>query len=130
MGSLKRNGRAKRIYRDCIQKRAEGAAGAVVACHRPVHQVEESPHQEQDTAEGERPPREAHGAAERDQYTEHREQIGIEGATEEEGEDPLYIVNLHTNFNKCDYGLEAGNEYNLTVYFNDILAARTKLRIR
>jgi len=48
---------------------------------------------------------------------------------QEEGEDPLYIVNLHTNFNKCDYGLEAGNEYNLTVYFNDILAARTKLRI-
>ena len=49
---------------------------------------------------------------------------------QEEGEDPLYIVNLHTNFNKCDYGLEAGNEYNLTVYFNDILAARTKLRIK
>lgn len=48
---------------------------------------------------------------------------------QEEGEDPLYIVNLHTNFNKCDYGLEAGNEYNLTVYFDDILAARTKLRI-
>ncbi len=48
---------------------------------------------------------------------------------QEEGEDPLYIVNLHTNFNKCDYGLEAGNEYNLTVYFNDILAASTKLRI-
>ncbi len=48
---------------------------------------------------------------------------------QEEGEEPLYIVNLHTNFNKCDYGLEAGNEYNLTIYFNDILAARTKLRI-
>ena len=48
---------------------------------------------------------------------------------QEEGEDPLYIVNLHTNFNKCDYGLEAGNEYNLTIYFNNILAASTKLRI-
>ena len=48
---------------------------------------------------------------------------------QEEGEEPLYIVNIHTNFNKCDYGLEEGNEYNLTVYFNNILAARTKLRI-
>jgi len=49
---------------------------------------------------------------------------------QEEGEDPLYIVNLHTNFNKCDYEIEAGNEYNLMVFFNDILAAKTKLRIK
>ena len=48
---------------------------------------------------------------------------------QEEEEEPLYIVNIHTNFNKCDYGLEEGNEYNLTIYFNEILAARTKLRI-
>ena len=48
---------------------------------------------------------------------------------QEEGEEPLYIVNIHTNFNKCDYGLEAGNEYNLTIYFNNVLAASTKLRI-
>ena len=48
---------------------------------------------------------------------------------QEEGEDPLYIVNLHTNFNKCDYGLEAGNEYWLAVYFDNILAAKAKMKI-
>lgn len=49
---------------------------------------------------------------------------------EEEGEDPCYIVNLHTNFKKWDYGLAAGNEYFINVYFDNILAAKTLLRLK
>ncbi|MBS3758753.1 MAG: hypothetical protein KGY61_08815, partial [Desulfobacterales bacterium] len=49
--------------------------------------------------------------------------------SEEPGEEPLYVVNLHTNFKKCDYGFEAGNEYFINVYFDNILAAKTLIRL-
>lgn len=45
------------------------------------------------------------------------------------GEDPVYIVNLHTNFHKWDYQMEVDGEYWVTVYFDSILAARTKIKL-
>lgn len=48
----------------------------------------------------------------------------------QEEDESIYIVNLHTNFNKCDYSFEADNEYFVSIYFDNILAAKTKLRIR
>ena len=47
-----------------------------------------------------------------------------------EGEEPKYIVNLHTNFNKWDYQMEVDGEYWIKIYFNDILAAKTKIKLR
>jgi hypothetical protein len=44
--------------------------------------------------------------------------------------EPKYIVNLHTNFKKWDYGLEEGNVYCITVYFDDILAGKTRIKIK
>lgn len=48
---------------------------------------------------------------------------------QEEEDDPNYIVNLHTNFNKWDYQMEVDGEYWITVYFDDILAAKTKIKL-
>ena len=48
---------------------------------------------------------------------------------EDDGE-PNYIVNLHTNFKKWDYGMESGNEYFINVYFDNILAGRTMIMIK
>jgi hypothetical protein len=44
--------------------------------------------------------------------------------------DPFYKVKLRTKFKKWDYGLEKGNVYNITVYFNDILAGKTSIRLK
>ena len=49
---------------------------------------------------------------------------------QEYGEDPNYIVNLHTNFNKWDYQMEEDGEYWIDVYFDNVLAAKTRIKLR
>lgn len=48
---------------------------------------------------------------------------------EDDGE-PNYIVNIHTNFKKWDYNMTSGNEYFLNVYFDNILAGKTIIRVK
>jgi hypothetical protein len=43
---------------------------------------------------------------------------------------PLYMVKLRTNFKKWDYGLKQGNVYYIAVYFNGILAGKTRIKIK